>query len=137
MTPPNITPTHSPVRPKNAPTLSVLIPFYRDNPSDLIGALSAMAGDAIEVLVYDDGTQDPELSRHVSAAIKSCACMATLFTAHENKGRAFGPPLLKPMPLMLYSVDLKSAKKRVSRHANYIASCRSAQIARPPQNDSF
>ena len=90
MTPPKITPTHSPVRQKSAPTLSVLIPFYRDNPSDLISALSSMSGDAIEVLVYDDGTQDPELSRNVSAAIKSCACMATLFTAHENRGRAFG-----------------------------------------------
>ena len=87
---PKITPTHSPVTRKSAPTLSVLVPFYRDNPSELISALSAMAGQSVEILVYDDGTEDIELSRHVSAAIKSCACPATLFTAAENKGRAFG-----------------------------------------------
>ena len=90
MTPPNIIQTHSPIKQKGTPTLSVLVPFYRDNPSELIGALSAMAGTSVEVLVYDDGTQDPDLSRHASAAIKSCACPATLFTATENRGRAFG-----------------------------------------------
>ena len=44
---------HSPVRHKETPVLSVLIPFYRDNPSELIAALSAMAGASVEVLIYD------------------------------------------------------------------------------------
>ena len=81
---------HSPVRHKETPVLSVLIPFYRDNPSELIAALSAMAGASVEVLIYDDGTGDKDLSRHVSAAVKSASCPCTLFTASGNKGRAYG-----------------------------------------------
>ncbi|MEP6343165.1 MAG: glycosyltransferase family A protein [Maricaulaceae bacterium] len=87
---PTITPTHSAHRIKSRPTLSILIPFFRDNPSELIETLASIAGQSVEVLTYDDGTGDKDLSREVSAAVKSAACQASLFTAHDNRGRAFG-----------------------------------------------
>ena len=87
---PTITPTHSPHTAKEAPVLSVLIPFFRDNPSSLIEKLTSIAGSSVEILTYDDGTDDKDLSRDVSAAVKSATCQATLFTAHENRGRAYG-----------------------------------------------
>ena len=90
MNAPKIITTHSPTAVKGKPVLSVLIPFYRDNPARLISALSAMAGTSVQILVYDDGSDDADLSREVSAAIKSATCPAALFTAQGNKGRAFG-----------------------------------------------
>ena len=90
VTPPKVTRTHSPHKIKGRASLSILIPFYRDNPSELIEKLSSIACSSVEILTYDDGTGDKDLSRDVSAAIKSAACQATLFTAHENRGRAFG-----------------------------------------------
>ena len=90
MSTPNITSTHSLIKSKQTPILSVLIPFYKDNPSKLISKLALIAGSTVEILVYDDGTGDRDLSRDVSAAIKSATCPAILFTAAENNGRAFG-----------------------------------------------
>ena len=87
---PKITPIQSPHKIKGKASLSILIPFYRDNPSEVIETLTRIAGPSVEVLTYDDGTGDKDLSRDVSAAIKSAPCQATLFTAHENRGRAYG-----------------------------------------------
>ena len=72
------------------PRLCVLIPFYNDDPSALIHALSKQASQAIEVLIYDDGTGNSELSKQVSASVKNASCPVTLFTAMENRGRSFG-----------------------------------------------
>jgi len=43
---------------RKMPTLSVLIPFYCDNPSKLLSALLVQAQElrGIEILLYDDGT---------------------------------------------------------------------------------
>jgi len=90
MSTPHITLTHSPHKLPDKARLSILIPFYRDDPSQLIAALSDQLTPGVEILVYDDGTGDSALSRNVSAAIKNAAGQACLFTAHENRGRAFG-----------------------------------------------
>ena len=90
MNAPTITPTYSPHTVKERPLLSVLIPFFRDNPSALIEKLASIVDPSVEILTYDDGTGDKDLSRRVSAAINSAPCQATLFTAHENSGRAYG-----------------------------------------------
>jgi len=89
MTSHKIIKTQSLVTQKLRPTLSVLIPFYRDDPSELVIKLADIAGSSVEVLVYDDGTRDADLSRDVTASVKSASCPVTLFTAQENKGRAF------------------------------------------------
>lgn len=70
------------------PVLSVLIPFYRDDPSDLLSSLSAQSDERIEVLFYDDGTGDAPLSARFGAAVQDSTQAVTLITAHENRGRS-------------------------------------------------
>ena len=45
-----------------APRLSVLIPFMRDDPTRLLAALDR-EGEAVEMIVLDDGSGDPALAR--------------------------------------------------------------------------
>jgi len=72
------------------PSLSVLIPFYRDDPSELISALAEAGNISAEVLLYDDGNQDEVLTQNIQRAADNAKCSVTLITAHENKGRSFG-----------------------------------------------
>jgi len=75
---------------RKMPTLSVLIPFYCDNPSKLLSALLVQAQElrGIEILLYDDGTADPEICTPLAAQVKDAATPVTLFIAEQNKGRA-------------------------------------------------
>lgn len=79
------------------PTLSILVPYYHDDPVLLLNDLMAQAGDTdgAEILIYDDGTMDANVNaRLVSTATKSTAPI-TLFFAHENKGRSSARNYLK------------------------------------------
>ena len=51
--------------------LSVLIPFYKDDPADLVRALAEQAGSAgdVEILLHDDGEPDPELNARLTRII--------------------------------------------------------------------
>ena len=72
------------------PILSVLIPFYRDNPSELLAELLAQAEKirGVEILIYDDGTLDPVICAALAAQVKEAASPVTLLIAEENKGRS-------------------------------------------------
>ena len=72
------------------PKLSVLIPYYRDDPTALLQALLSQTAQQadVEVLIYDDGTGNSELNAKVSAAVKSAHSTVHLMIAHENKGRS-------------------------------------------------
>ena len=63
-------------RSRKRPALSVLIPFYRDNPSELLTDLlvqaSALRG--VEILMYDDGTLDPNICAQLAAQTKEAQC---------------------------------------------------------------
>lgn len=73
-----------------APKLSVLIPYYKDDPSPLLSALLAQATPEIEILLYDDGTGDAAVNAAVSAIIKAAKSRVTLIVAEENCGRSAG-----------------------------------------------
>lgn len=75
---------------RKMPVLSVLIPFYRDNPSELLAELLKQADvlSGIEVLMYDDGTIDPVICAALAAQIKDASAPVTLIIAKQNKGRA-------------------------------------------------
>ena len=77
-------------RPKK-PVLSILVPYYRDNPIPLIQALGEQCVDSpdVEILVYDDGTNNAELNCAAIAAVKNCEAPVSLFIASENRGRSF------------------------------------------------
>jgi glycosyltransferase involved in cell wall biosynthesis len=76
-----------------APTLSVLIPFLRDDPTDLLTRLDreapALFG-AAEVVLLDDGTGDAELTARLKTALHALALPARLITLSANEGRARG-----------------------------------------------
>ena len=75
------------------PQLSVLIPFLRDEPCDLIAALGRQrlaAPDTVEVALFDDGSQDPALTQAVTEAATACPLPCLLVSSPVNFGRAKG-----------------------------------------------
>lgn len=87
--------------PATRPTLSVLIPFLRDDPAALLRALDREAGDlagdlagAVEVVVLDDGTEDAVLTARVETAVGALALPCRLVTLAANLGRAKGRNLM-------------------------------------------
>jgi hypothetical protein len=85
--------TDNPARATAAPALSVLIPFLRDDPSELLALLdeeAASVDGAVEVVILDDGTGDAALSERLTAQIQAMALPARLITLPANEGRAIG-----------------------------------------------
>jgi glycosyltransferase involved in cell wall biosynthesis len=75
--------------PRARPRLSVLIPFYRDDPSRLLQALD-QAALPVEIVVLDDGSGDAALATHVGAAVRALALPARFVRLAVNEGRAAG-----------------------------------------------
>lgn len=70
-----------------APTLSILAPFHRHDPSPLLHALSGIAGArAIEIILLDDGSADAALLSRVLVAAQPLD--ATLIVWGKNRGRS-------------------------------------------------
>ena len=73
--------------------MSVLIPFYRDDPTSLARTLADEISAhelPIEIVLFDDGEPDPELNTNVAQTIDTLAAPARLLTARRNVGRAAG-----------------------------------------------
>lgn len=75
---------------RGKPQLSVLIPYFRDDPTALLHALLSQTAEQkdVEILIYDDGTGDADLNAKVCAAVKSAHSPVHLIIAHQNKGRS-------------------------------------------------
>lgn len=85
----NLTHIHSLKQTKAKPYLSVLIPFYKDDPTDLLLALLAQTkDDSVEILIYDDGSEEPELNAKVTKLVKSAHSPVGFFIADKNAGRS-------------------------------------------------
>lgn len=69
--------------------LSVLIPFKGDDPIPLLAALSRDTC-AAEIVILDDGSDDPELSAEVEAAIGVLGLPARFVRLARNEGRSRG-----------------------------------------------
>lgn len=79
------------------PRLSILVPFLRDDPSPLLRKLANERGDPlsqVELLLLDDGTNDPVLTARLIAAIHTLPMAASLLTLSANIGRAGGRNLM-------------------------------------------
>jgi len=90
---PTETLTLSPAWSSATPALSVLIPFFRDDPTSLISRLDAEAarlGGRIELVTLDDGGGDAVLTRRVALQIETLAAPACLVAIDRNQGRAPG-----------------------------------------------
>jgi glycosyltransferase involved in cell wall biosynthesis len=83
----------SPAWGRTRPTLSVLIPFLRDDPRDLLAMLDreapALAG-AVEIVVLDDGTDDAALTAAITGVVHQAALPVRLITLARNEGRSIG-----------------------------------------------
>lgn len=73
------------------PEISIVMPFFHDNPSSLLKVMSAAAssqGVHVEFVVADDGSCDSELTRALTTTIDGLELPATLITISRNQGRA-------------------------------------------------
>lgn len=68
--------------------LSILIPFYKDDPRALLKRLGAQADPGVELIAFDDGRPDPALNEQVGAAIRGLTAPGALLTSRVNRGRA-------------------------------------------------
>ena len=85
--------TDSPAWKKAKPAVSVLIPFLRDDPAELLNLLdeeAASVAGAVEIVVLDDGTRDAALTARLSGQIKAMALPVRLITLPANEGRSIG-----------------------------------------------
>ncbi|HEV7228316.1 glycosyltransferase family 2 protein [Brevundimonas sp.] len=73
-----------------APRLSVLIPFLRDDPSRLIATLAEADASGAELVIMDDGTGDPALTRRLADMLAALPLPARLITLPANEGRSRG-----------------------------------------------
>ena len=72
-----------------APQLSVLVPFYKDDATALLQDLDSQIGThPIEVLFYDDGTNDAELITNMRAAVAAANGSVRLICNTDNHGRS-------------------------------------------------
>lgn len=75
------------------PAVSVLIPFLRDDPTELLALLdeeAAAVDGGAELLLLDDGTADAELTARLSGQIQAMRLPARLITLPANEGRSRG-----------------------------------------------
>ncbi len=86
----SITHVHSLKQSPAKPKLSVLIPFYKDDPTDLLQSLLSQtsADEAVEILIYDDGSALADLNAKVSAIVKAAPSRVEFLIADKNAGRS-------------------------------------------------
>ncbi len=80
------------------PALSVLIPYYHDDPADLLRALAAQAQEqsaGVEILIYDDGTNDKMVNDNLVEIANKSDAPISLYFAKDNHGRAHARNALK------------------------------------------
>ena len=70
------------------PTLSVVIPFYRDDPRATLLSIAALARPGIEILAWDDGTNDPGLVEGLETSLARQTANISVHVCPENRGRS-------------------------------------------------
>jgi glycosyltransferase involved in cell wall biosynthesis len=83
----------NPVWSGKTPLISVLVPFFRQDPSRLLRALSREAGrlsGPVELIVLDDGGGDEALAAKVRTLVGALALPARFVRLSANTGRAAG-----------------------------------------------
>jgi len=103
---------------RNKPKLSVLIPYYKDDPTALLQALLSQTTEQsdVEILIYDDGTGDADLNANVCAAVKSAHSSVHLLIAHKNKGRSAARNALQENAKAEWVLFLDADMRPVSNH---------------------
>lgn len=112
-----------------SPRLSVLIPFYKDDARDLLERLDAQIGDqAIEILLYDDGTNDADLTSNMRGVVESAKGPIGLMTNSVNQGRSAARNQLFVKSrgdwVLFLDADMRpSADSFLKNYVSFIESC--------------
>ena len=77
----------SPIR-VHAPTLSVVVPFFRDDPSAALRAVAQQADGRVEILAWDDGTDDAALTARLRELVATLPADVRVHTGQPNRGRS-------------------------------------------------
>jgi glycosyltransferase involved in cell wall biosynthesis len=72
------------------PAISILIPFFRDDPERLLASLDREKVGGVELVLLDDGSGDADLAARVTAQIKALNLPARFVALDTNEGRAAG-----------------------------------------------
>jgi glycosyltransferase involved in cell wall biosynthesis len=113
---------------KAAPRISVLIPFFRDDPAPLLRALDEEApslGGAVEIVVLDDGGGDVPLAAKIAATVEELALPCRFVQLAANAGRAKGRNQLAaesraPFLLFLDSDMAPGARDFLAAHLAFV-----------------
>ncbi len=72
------------------PALSVLVPYYHDDPAELLASLCSQVETGLnaEILLYDDGTANAQINTRLQALAKQRNAPVKLMFAANNKGRS-------------------------------------------------
>jgi len=70
------------------PQLSVLIPFYKDDPRATVLAMATMANPKVEILAWDDGTNDAAVTDAIETTLSKQNANISVFVCPENQGRS-------------------------------------------------
>ena len=70
--------------------LSILIPFYKDDPTELLLSLlnQLPKDDRVEILIYDDGSNDIGIEKSLYQIISRQSGRVCLISCENNKGRS-------------------------------------------------
>jgi len=91
------------------PALSILIPFYHDDPAALLGALALQTQELrtdVEILIYDDGTNDKTVNDNLVKIASESRAPISLYFAQDNHGRAHARNALKEKARALWVLFL-------------------------------
>ncbi len=111
------------------PALSVLVPYYHDDPNLLLSDLLVQAqavgpeSDNVEILLYDDGTNDVNVNTRLEHAADKSTAAIRLFFAAQNQGRSTARNYLKSKalaPWVLF-LDADMRPQEVTFLADYLA----------------
>jgi len=107
------------------PLLSVLVPYYHDDPNVLLSDLlaQAQAVGEVEILFYDDGTNDANINTRLEHAAGKCTAAIRLFFAAQNKGRSTARNYLtsKARAGWVLFLDADMRPQEVTFLGNYLA----------------
>ena len=71
-----------------SPRLSVLVPFFRDDPIDTLLAVAQQADARVEIIAWDDGSDDPELTARLERTLGTLDADVRVVTGIPNQGRS-------------------------------------------------
>ncbi|MCF6275027.1 MAG: glycosyltransferase [Robiginitomaculum sp.] len=107
------------------PTLSVLVPYYHDDPVLLLNDLlvQAQAAGGAEILMYDDGTGDANVNARLINTAKKSTAPISLFFAQKNQGRSPARNYLKSQAKAKWVLFLDADMRPVETHflGDYLA----------------